>query len=86
MLSTKAGVGLANFCCYSADLTSGVVSDITINASAALTEFQALSTNHGGLVYNGDQDCFITTGGSGGTGQGGVVLETNAAYGRQLGS
>lgn len=74
VLSTRAGTSLANFRCYSADLTSGVVTEITINTSAALTEFQALSTNHGGLVYNDDQDCFYYYfGGSGGSGQGGVV-------------
>lgn len=69
ILTTRADAGV--FKCRSVDLTTAALTDITINSSAALTAFQALSTNHGGLIYNADQDCFYYY--FGGTGQGGAV-------------
>ena len=71
ILSTRAGPGLATFRCYSIDLATGALTLISFNPSAALTAFQALDTNHGGLTYNADDDCYYYV--FGGTGQGGVI-------------
>jgi hypothetical protein len=55
------------------DLTTGARTNISFNASAAWTAFQAGATNHGGVVYNKDQQCFYYY--FGGTGWGGRVLK-----------
>ena len=73
VLSTRAGSGLSQFRCYSFDITSGALTLITFNPSAALTAFQALDTNHGGLHYNPQDDCYYYYFGGVGLGQGGVV-------------
>jgi hypothetical protein len=71
VLSTRAGAGLTNTVFFRVDLTTGVRTDLTMQASADWTAFQAMSTNHGGLHYAADLDCFFYC--FGGTGQGGKV-------------
>lgn len=71
VLSTRAGAGLTNTVFFRIDLTTGAKTDLTMQAGADWTEFQGLSTNHGGLHYAPELDCFFYY--FGGTGQGGTV-------------
>lgn len=71
VLSTRAGPGLTGLVFFRVDLDSGVRTDLTMQASADWTTFQALNTNHGGLHYAPELDCFFFC--FGGTGQGGRV-------------
>lgn len=71
VMSTKAGTATSQFKFFLIHLVSGLMSEVSFTASAALTAFQALNTNHAGLHYNFDQDAYYYY--FGGTGQGGQV-------------
>lgn len=71
VLSTRAGAGLASVVFARFDLVTGAKTDLTMQAGADWTEFQTLNTNHGGLHYAPELDCFFYC--FGGTGQGGKV-------------
>lgn len=73
VLTTKGDAGVSHVYAALFSLTTGARTNIAINTSPAWTAFQALSTNHGGVHYNPDQDVYYYC--FGGTGQGGRVFK-----------
>jgi hypothetical protein len=47
-----------SFMCALYNTTTGVITDITFNASSALTNFYQIDTNHAGVHYDSSLDCF----------------------------
>lgn len=70
-LTTRGGTGANLPRCTQINLTTGARTEISINASAAWTDFQTLNSDHAGLHYVESGDHFLYY--FGGTGTGGRI-------------